>query len=277
MIDYSKFNTHEELIDYLVENKAALMATKKAEIKKADAVSFFVPIITEKGEEIKAEPKMAVDLLKQDTIKVKVVINTTNIMDSHRDVHMKGIWKQSLKQQKSFLHLQEHEAKFDKIISDNSKGYIKVEKWSDLGYNFEGDTEALVFDSEIDRERNPFMFEQYAKGYVKNHSVGMQYIKIDFAVNDDRYEKEKQVWDKYISEVANKDEAEKVGYFWVVTEAKIIEGSAVVRGSNYATPTLSTKEIEIEEPDNTTLDENKDDSRLTDTIDKEDFRKLLFN
>lgn len=277
MIDYSKFNTQEELIDYLVENKAAIIATKKAEIKRADAVSFFAPIVTEKGEEIKAEPKLAVDLLKQDIIKVKVVINTTNIMDSHRDVHMKGIWKQSLKQNKSFLHLQEHEAKFDKIIADNSKGFIKTMLWSDLGYDFKGETEALVFDSEIEKARNPFMFEQYAKGYVRNHSVGMQYIKMDFAVNDERYEKEKQVWDKYISEVANKDEAERVGYFWVVTEAKIIEGSAVVRGSNYATPTLSTKEEIEDEPLKNTQEQNNDDSRLTDTIDKEEFRKLLFN
>ena len=121
------------------------------------------------------------------------------------------------------------------------------------------------------------MFDQYAKGYVRNHSVGMQYIKMDFAVNDERYEKEKQVWDKYIAEVANKDEAERVGYFWVVTEAKIIEGSAVVRGSNYATPTLSTKEETEDEPLKNTQEQNNDDSRDLHTIDKEEFRKLLFN
>lgn len=277
MIDYSKFNTQEELIDYLVANKTAIIATKKAEIKRADAISYSVPVINEKGEEIKAEPKSADLLLKQDSIKVKVVINTTNIMDSHRDVHMKGIWKQSLKQQKSFLHLQEHEAKFDKIISDNAKGYVKNMQWTELGYDFKGETEALIFDSEIEKARNPFMFEQYAKGYVKNHSVGMQYIKLEFAVNDERYPTEKAVWDKYFEEVANKDEAERIGYFWAVTEAKIIEGSAVVRGSNYATPTLSTKEEETDiEPLKDT--QKKDtDSRQTDTIDKEEFRKLLFN
>lgn len=277
MIDYSKFNSKQEEIDYLVANKNAIIATKKAEIKKADAICFAVPLIDEKGFEIKADPKQASELLKQDSIKVKVVINTTNLMDSHRDVHMKGIWKQSIKQNKSFLHLQEHEAKFDKIISDNAKGSIKTISWSDLGYDFKGDTEALVFDSEIEKSRNQFMFDQYAKGYVKNHSVGMQYIKLEFAVNDDRYPQEKAVWDKYISEVANKDEAEKVGYFWAVTEAKIIEGSAVVKGSNYATPTLSTKENN-DEPDNTTQNEDTNkDSRPTDTIDKELFKKLLFN
>lgn len=277
MIDYSKFNSKQEEIDYLVANKNAIIATKKAEIKKADAVCFAVPLIDDKGIEIKAEPKQVSELLKQDSIKVKVVINTTNLMDSHRDVHMKGIWKQSIKQNKSFLHLQEHEAKFEKIISDNAKGSIKTMNWSDLGYDFKGDTEALIFDSEIDKLRNQFMFDQYAKGYVKNHSVGMQYIKIEFAVNDERYPQEKAIWDKYISEVANKDEAEKVGYFWAVTEAKIIEGSAVVKGSNYATPTLSAKENN-DEPDNTTQNEDTNkDSRPTDTIDKELFKKLLFN
>jgi len=276
MIDYSKYNTKEELIDYLVQNKSALMAVKKSEIKQADAVSFFVPIINEKNEEIKAEPKTAEALLKQDVIRVKVVINTTNLMDSHDDVHMKGTFKQSVKQQKAFLHLQEHQSKFDKIISDTSKGSLKTIKWYDLGYEFEGETEALVFESDIEKARNPFMFEQYAKGYVKNHSVGMQYIKLEFAANDSRYPTEKAVWDKYIQEVANKEQAEARGYFWAVTEAKVIEGSAVVRGSNWATPTISTKEENTDEPlKDTQTEDTKEDSRL-DTINKEEFRKLLF-
>jgi hypothetical protein len=37
------------------------------------------------------------------------------------------------------------------------------------------ETEALVFNVEIDKDRNDFMFNQYAKGYVKEHSVGMRY------------------------------------------------------------------------------------------------------
>jgi len=274
MIDYSKYATKEELIDFLVENKAAIMATKKAEIKCADAVSFFVPLINAKGEEVKATPTTSKELLNQDSIRVKVVINTTNLMDSHEDVHMKGIWKQSVKQQKSFLHLQEHQAKFEKIISDTAKGYVKSYSWKDLGYDYDGETEALVFESDLEKARNPYMFDQYAKGYVKNHSVGMQYIKLEMAVNDDRYPTEKAAWDKYISEVANKAEAEQKGYFWAVPEAKVIEGSAVVKGSNHATPTISVKENN--EPEQSTH-EDKEDSRLSDTIDKEMFKKLLFN
>ncbi|KKK49589.1 hypothetical protein LCGC14_3133520, partial [marine sediment metagenome] len=42
--------------------------------------------------------------------------------------------------------------------------------WSELGFDFEGQTQALVFESTIKKERNEFMFKQYAKGFVKNHS-----------------------------------------------------------------------------------------------------------
>lgn len=89
------------------------------------------------------------------------------------------------------------------------------------------------------------MFEQYAKGYVKEHSVGMRYVKLELAVNseDKYYRDEKEVWDKYIDQVANKETAEEQAYFWAVLEAKAIEGSAVVKGSNFATPTISVEAV----------------------------------
>jgi hypothetical protein len=57
------------------------------------------------------------------------------------------------------------------------------------------------------------MFNQYAKGYVKEHSVGMRYVK-ELAVNSDsKYDaEEKAIWDKYIDEIVNKV-AEEQSYF----------------------------------------------------------------
>ena len=58
--------------------------------------------------------------------------------------------------------------------------------------------------------------------------------------SDSKYDvEEKANWDKYIKQVANKEDAEAAGYFWAVTEAKIVEGSAVLFGSNPITPTLT--------------------------------------
>lgn len=50
------------------------------------------------------------------------------------------------------------------------------------------------------------------------------------------YKEEKKVWDKYYPDIANKGTADERGYFWVVKQAAVIEGSAVVKGSNQYTP-----------------------------------------
>lgn len=201
-------------------------------------------------------------------LKMDLVINTTKIMDSHSDVHLDGIWNQSLSQQKNLYLLQEHKMTFTNIITDKVKAKVKSLDWSELGANFEGKTQALIFSAEVDKDRNEFMFEQYAKGFVKNHSVGMRYVKLELALDSEsKYDKEeKEVWDKYISEVANKEDAENQGYFWAVSEAKIIEGSAVPIGSNKITPVLS---IEEKAADNGTLNNEPSGDTQNESTDKE--------
>lgn len=106
--------------------------------------------------------------------------------------------------------------------------------------------EVLIYESVISKDRNPFMFEQYKGGFVLNHSVGMRYIKLFLCINsEDTYNaSEKEDWDKYYPMVLNKEEADKSGYFWAVVESKNIEGSAVVKGSNFLTPVLEKEDID---------------------------------
>ena len=250
MIDLSKYTNKEDLFRFLKDNKDKLITLKKNEMKRADAVSFRASLLFDKTEDVSKANDAPEVLLSRDSIKVKSIINTTNLLDGHGDVHIKGLWKKTLKEQKNLYLLQEHQMKFDHIISDDVTASTKKMTWKELGFDFEGDTEALVFDCEIQKARNPYMFEQYARGYVKNHSVGMRYVQLHLCIDsDDKYSKdEKENWDKYIGEVANKDEVEAQGYFWAVTEAKLVEGSAVPLGSNWATPTQSVKEFEFVEP-----------------------------
>jgi len=238
LFDKSKFDTKAELIAFLVKNKESIIAQKKAEIKHADCVSFNPVIVREKQSAEKANEPVNIDNFTE--LKVVVIINTTNLMDGHGDVHIPNIWKKSLKENKMIMHLQEHAMKFDKIISDglNLKAFTREFTWAELGVNFEGNTQALTFESTIQRKRNEFMFFQYGNGYVKNHSVGMRYIQIVFCVNDDNYGAEFEAWEKYFPMIANKEAAEEQSYFWAVKEAKVIEGSAVPLGSNWVTPTL---------------------------------------
>lgn len=239
-----EFSSQEELFKALKENKPSLIALKKSTEKRADAISYVNSEVTN----VVANKEESTTATEIDKLQVKVVINTTNFIDSHNDLHINGIWNKSVSDNanKGFLHLQEHDRDFNKVISDNAKGYVESVSWKSLGLPYNGKTEALIFDSVIEKKRNEFMFKQYANGWVKNHSVGMRYVKIDLAINSEsEWDKdEKEIWDKYYSIIANKEVADERGYFWVVSEAKVIEGSAVVMGSNSATPTISVENKE---------------------------------
>jgi hypothetical protein len=239
-----KFDSEKELLDYIVSNKEDIVYAKKQCFKKADGFAAFVSPVTMK---VGANKNQEEDLLSKDSIDVVAVINTTNVLDSHKDVHINGLWDKSLSENKRLKHLKEHQMSFDSIISDKEdlKAYTKEYSWKELGYDAEGKTQALVFESKVRKERNQFMFKQYAKGNVDNHSVGMRYVKIVTCVNDEDYPEEKEQWDKYAPLVVNKADLERTKYFWAVTEAKAIEGSAVPMGSNFITPTQSVKSIEV--------------------------------
>jgi len=227
-------------IEEIVRNKATLIAQKKAAIKYADGC-IYASLDSNSGEMVS---KSSIDVTDINEIEVKAAINTTNILDSHGDVHIKGLWNKSLKENKMIMHIQEHQLKFDKIIADGKdlKTSVKTMSFKELGYKMDGDTQVLFFDSIVKRNRNLYMFKQYADGNVQNHSVSMRYVKMELAVNNEDYKEEFAVWQKYYDTIANKSDAEALGYFWAIKEAKIIEGSAVPIGSNKITPTLEVNE-----------------------------------
>lgn len=227
------------MIEQIVKNKDLIIAQKKAVMKQADSVYYYK--VNDKHIDANKSDISQIDLTNTNVLNVKAIINTTNIMDSHDDVHIPGLWTKSLSENKNIMHLQEHDMSFKSIISSNEDldAYVKFYNWADLGFDFPGQTQALEFDSNVKKSRNEYMFKQYANGYVKNHSVGMRYVKIFLAVNDNTYLEEFEVWSKYINQIVNADLAIEKGYFYAVTEAKVIEGSAVPIGSNHVTPTRS--------------------------------------
>lgn len=238
------FKTDKELFDFLVENEETIIAQSKSQIKEADSFGYS-PIYMRDGFANKAAAVTPEELLSKPVLDVKAIINTTNILDSHKDVHIPGLWKNSLKNYKRLLHVQEHKSQeFDKIISsgDDLKAYTKTYTWRELGFDFDGETEALEFNSKVKKDRNEYMHKLYAKKLVDNHSVGMYYDKLATCINHEDYPVQKENWDKYSPMIINKEELKKTKVFWAVLEAKAIEGSAVPNGSNWATPTTSVKE-----------------------------------
>ena len=250
------FSTADEAMKELVLNKKTLISQKKSAVKFSDAIPFSgTPSIEKAANKAEGETPSLADAT---SIKISAVSNACNYYDSHGDVSINGSWNRTAKNQKNGLHLQEHKNQFDKLISDEVTFSVEIKTWKELGYDYEGSTECLVMHSKADKETNPFMFDKYVKGKVKNHSSGLMYVNMVLAMNNsaDWAKEEKEAWDKYYPAIANKDDVDQRGYFWAVLEQKILENSAVLRGSNPATPTIS-----VEPADNTsTKTENTDNS-----------------
>lgn len=233
------------LFDFAVKHERLIMHAKKSEMKKADGfITTQVLSIDEHGQ---VTSKAATERQKiaedANRLKVDLVINTTNYFDSHWDVHIPGLWNKSIADNKQgFYLLDTHGRHFKAVIGEGLSASARRMSWKDLGFTHTGITEALMFSGTLNKERNPDMFDQYAKGYVKQHSVGMRYVRMVTCINDDDYPVQKENWDKYIKQVVNAQEAEEEGIFWAILEAKIIEGSAVLFGSNDLTPAYSVED-----------------------------------
>lgn len=186
-----------------------------------------------------------IENITSDIIEVKALINSTNIIDSHMDLHTIKTWNKSVNENKTTYVLQEHKNSFTHVISRKGLNTNEVMNFKDFGLA-DMDFTANISTFTLKKEDNPFMFEQYATGKVNNHSVGMMYVrgKLELAYYDEESEKNMEFFEKYKAQAINPEVADDNGYFWVVSEAVKREGSAVVFGSNPITPTLEVKNYE---------------------------------
>lgn len=187
------------------------------------------------------EPKINVN---SDIIEVKAVINTTNVIDSHLDLHMASTWNKTVEDNPYSYHLKQHEGVFESILSNKARSFNEDMNFRDLGLDIDFKTVANINQFILKKADNPLMFKQYADGNVLQHSVGMFYVNIELAMYDEDSEKNMAFFEMAKSNAVNPEIADEHGYVWVVTEAKKREGSAVVFGSNSITPTLSVKDYD---------------------------------
>lgn len=230
----------KDLFHWLMTNKKFVIDSKKASVKIADAVSFYTADSPMKNAYKDYNASEDVHEIKR-----QLIINTTYWKDSHDDVHIDGLWNKTLADNDIHYLIKQHVMTFENIIDDSAKAYTRKIAWRELGVDFDGKTEALIFDATITVDRNAFMFNQYRKGYVKNHSVGMRYFDLSLAINDGDFKEEYAEWNRHINKIANKEAAESSGYFFAVKQAGIIEGSAVVKGSNPITPVYGESKSDI--------------------------------
>ena len=170
-----------------------------------------------------------------------IAVNSTNILDSHKDVHVDGIWNKSVneRQNKNYLVL-DHKMEVGNTVV--KKEYVEMFTmklpFSAVGKNYEGEGEFLIYKFPKDKVINTTAKEWLDSGDSIESSVRMQYVKVSLAMNSESKEdvEEKATYDGAIDKIANKSDFEEIDYFFVVKEAKNVgESSLVLAGSNHAT------------------------------------------
>lgn len=235
----------KELFSYLVANKSALIAKKKSLPITSDAIAVAPTFVTPtKSNATKADGSEAISL-NDGSFRVKVVANTAWWCDSQMDVLTDTCWDKSIKEKGiNIPHIADHQHKSTAHVGDVKAVYPSQLPLSELGLNEVGFTTALIFETDIRKDYNELVYKFYKNGKINQHSIGLQYVSLGMAINDEEFLGEYTLWQKYIDKVLNKQKAIDAGYFFIVTEIKVLENSCVLFGANELTPTLEIQTLE---------------------------------
>lgn len=245
-------------LEEILQNKQEAINIKKSAYKHSDVVNNH--IIKEDSENI---TKMLLDDEEQDNI-VKVIANTYYWLDSHGDVHVKGCFTKSIKEnQGKIFHFDNHEHSFNSKVG-NVKSVKEVNvNWTDLGVQKDGKTICIIGETELVEDYNCQVYDAYKNNEINQHSVGMQYVNLQIAVKNPQEVEAYKLWNEIYPLLGNPETADKLGYFWVVKEAKLKEYSCVLwQGSNSLTPTAKNidavdNDTSNNEPSNDTQEQQK--------------------
>ena len=248
-----QFANKAELFSYLRKNADKIIAQKKALPTTTDNLEFgyskvegFKP---NKATKAAAEAAATTEDVEKE-LQVEIIANVSGWCDSQMDVMIKDNWNKSINDigasgQKIIYHLKNHDYCTDSIIGKDASLYTKD---IDLSiFNIKSDikkAQALLMSSTVCQDYCEKTFMLYEDGQIKQHSIGLQYVKIYMCINSEDPEdaQYKDNWDKYYPQVINKDKIDIKGYFWAVVESKILEVSAVLFGANELTPVISTSQ-----------------------------------
>ena len=265
-IQIPDFANRSDLFAYLKANKKAIISQKKAmpivsEITYSlpevvaqapialEDVKKLVPGITDETFKALSSKMTLNESLPDGVVRVRTVANAANFVDSHLDVLLPDAAKKSIKERKGLIpHLHDHIHMTTAEVGEVKSITLEEVPLSQLGYKGDGTTQCVVFVTDVMEEYNKAIYDRYKSGRAKQHSIGLQYVKLELCVDsdDEDWKEEKKLFDKYYPGILNKEVVDAKGYFWAVPEYKLIENSVVLFGSNPYTPTLEAQSNKAE-------------------------------
>jgi hypothetical protein len=250
------FSTKEDLFSELKKNENRLIDLKKSNVYKSHEKGQFSFLNADKLFTTEKSLIAAKDGF------IYPIISTTNYMDSHKDVHFNGSMTKTAKEQNGkVVYALDHELKYDSILAwqKDVNMFIATIGWDLVGKNYNGTTEALVFEINKDAiTRKDVLKSIENKVSEFQNSIRMVYYKVVLGLNSSAKENatNKQYYDARINDIVNKEIAEEEGYFWGVEELGIHkEGSLVVAGGSNDATSIYSKNIEA--VDNTSSPKNE--------------------
>jgi len=242
----TSYETKQELFKALKANKDFIINSKKSKIQ--ESINKGLSIVTNQTKVSKTIS--ACKNIEMDENYYYFVVNSSRILDSHKDVHLDGNWEKTVKEQQGRVYLVfDHQLKRDDIIAmkEDIEMFTAVIPFSAISKDYEGNTYVLIYKVRKDKIINSQAKEWLDKGYSFEASVRMQYMDILLALDSSLEEdkKEKENFDKIYPVIANKEEFENLNYFWGVKQAKnVMESSLVLFASNQATGRMEENKIE---------------------------------
>lgn len=242
-----EFANNDELFTYVKSNLAQIIDAKKVEqysCNKGQAVSCKVL----NGSKLMVAEKA----ISVDENYWYIAVNTTNILDSHDDLHVNGIWNTTVKDQQGKNYLVDsHEITIDSTIvkKEHIEMMVATVSFESLGYPYKGDTQVLVYKfpkTQVIHDKARYWLES---GDEIQASVRMRYVTIEFALDSNAPEDEvfKKRYVEYLGKIANRQDFDYIPYFFIVKEAiNQRESSLVPFGSNHVTGNIINTNVDME-------------------------------
>ena len=266
------FETKEELFKALKENKEKIIGIKKKTIYTGYNVTSpesSKQVVSNSQIKLKSINESANKELFKDDSYYYFAVNTTNVLDSHNDLHVKGIWNRSAKLQSGKNYLVDtHSLTIKDVIAypEDIEIFVAEIPFKSIGKDYEGNTEALIYKVSKESIVGDGIKEAIKKGKTMQASVKMQYVQMEIAMKSEAKEDEKEfkTYNEYVGQIANISEfKEEPLYFFVQKEAKNIhESSLVPFGSNSATGQIKVAPSKDTQPKEETVKDTSANSLL---------------
>lgn len=253
-----EFETKEEMFRELKSNLDIIIDKKKSEFQHSCDKGTAISCKSLNGLKLNDAEKASIDI---NDDYYYIVVNSTNILDSHEDLHVDGIWNKSVadNQGKNYL-VTDHELEIGHVVvrKEHIEMFVATVSFKSLGYPYAGNTQILVYKFRKDRVLMPSVKDWLDSGDEIQASVRMRYVTIEFAMdsNDPDYALEKKRYDQYLPKIANYADFDYISYFYIIKDAvNQRESSLVVAGSNHVTGNIvESKNIEPSKVEDTQID-----------------------